>query len=505
MGFTRVRTWVRWSPREDTLLALALALFTVLHSLVALDLNPYFSVDEGWLLQVPRNLLGQGVYGTITLEGAHPFASEITTGPAVLLPSTLAFAVLGDGLGPARLVSVAYAGLAAAAAYGLLRLTVDRAAAVLAVLVFSLALYPYNRAALGEMGGLAWVLAGAWFWLRSGQALDTRGLAVASACFGLASLCKVSLAPITGLALVVTWALDRRRNERRLSVIWLAAPLGAMTLSNGAWYAVQYLVLGHDAFIATALELASYQPQTAAWSSAQLLRNPVVLLYALPDGLLPVWAAAALLAPWHAVRGGLRNPQYTLPFLLFASALLFFILSIGWPRYAFWATATGALFAGWLVQPFTQRLAALRPTTDGYRWAGAVALLAAALIGPPSVSARDSLELADDSARQAARAILAGMAPDQRLGSTEWEIDFLARRPALHPPAYRLPITPEVLDTTFDWGWPDADWLVLGQLARAYGAEERLERSGVPWRLERRVGAYSIYRKVTSPALLSAP
>ncbi len=493
MGASRTGFSFRRCRNEWALIA-GLVLFTLLHGLVGLDHNPYFSVDEGWLLQVPRNLLASGLYGTITLAGPVPFASELTTGPAVLLPATAAFAVFGDGVMPARLVSVAYSGLAVAAAYGLLRLSVDRAAAALAVFIFSLALYPYNRAALGEMGGLAWVLVGSYWWLRGTATLTRHHLIAASIAFALATLCKVSLAPVLGMALTVTWVFDRRRGTLR-TLPWLVAPLATITLGNVAWLGLQVAIIGWPEFLLRFEELTSYQPQTAAWSEAQLLHNPAVLLYALPDGLLPVWAAAVLLAPWHAVKAGLRNPQYTLPLMLFAAALLFFILSIGWPRYAFWATALGVLFSGWLVQPFMHALAAIRPDTPRYRWATAVALVAAVSVGPPSVSARDTFRLTDQTAMQAGAVLAQAMGPTERLGSTEWEIDFLARRPAHHPPAYRLPTSPEVLDATFDWSWPEADWLVLGQLARAYGAEERLLRSHALWQLHTQIGEYKIYRR----------
>ena len=105
-----------WHSRRDAILASALAFFALAHGLIGLDQNPYLSVDEGWLLQVPRNLLALGLYGGVTLDGPVPFASELTTGPAVLLPATAAFALLGDGVATGRLISVLYSALATAAA-----------------------------------------------------------------------------------------------------------------------------------------------------------------------------------------------------------------------------------------------------------------------------------------------------------------------------------------------------------------------------------------------------
>ena len=41
---------------------------------------------------------------------------------------------------------------------------------------------------------------------------------------------------------------------------------------------------------------------------------------------------------------------------LLAGCLVFYLLSVGWPRYAFWATAVGTLCVAWLLAPFSHWL-----------------------------------------------------------------------------------------------------------------------------------------------------
>lgn len=475
-------------PRADLAIAAVLAVLTLLLSTIGLSEWPGITPDEGWVLQAPRNLVRYGLYGTWSADGPLPFDPDVTTGPAVLLPVAAAFAVFGDGLLPARVVVAAYAALAVVAFYAVARSSVDRWMAGLASLLLVLALAPYNRTAIGEVPALFWMLAGGQAWTRSLEDDRRRWGLLAAGCFGLAVLCKLAGAVIAGGALLVAWLLVHRSQRRRADWGALAVPVAGIAVALVAWFGVQAVLLGGDAVGERLAVLAGYRQQNLEPSLVRASRNLAVLTIAVPTWLLAWWAPAVLLTP-VLLRTTWREPRRGFWLALFGGCLVFYLLSVGWPRYAFWATAVGTLCIAWLFAPFSHWLGGQPP----FRQRVGLGVLAGLLLAWPAVSLVATPPTPDHDAAAMAR-VLAAAPPEAALGATDWDVDFVTERRFRHPPAFVLPVSEQTLTSQFDWTWPGVDWVVVGQTGRAFHTAERLQATGA-WDLLAKHGFYEVYRR----------
>ncbi len=472
---------------------LALVVLTLLCGGFNLAYSPGISVDEGWVLQAPHNLLQYGIYGTWPLDGPLPFDPDITTGPAVLLPITALFAVFGEGVLQARLVTVAYSVLAVLAFYAAALRTVDRRVALLAAALLSLSLYPLNRSSLGEVPGLFWLLTGAIVWLDAYRDDAHLRYLAAGLCFGLAALCKLALAPIAAGAVIACWLFSALLSGQRRSLAAVTRPLLTIAGVLALWYGFQGLVVGFDGLFNRLGALAGYQPQNLSPSAPRALKNAVVLLITVPFAALPWWVAGLVLAPWRLRLRLLRDPEYCFWVVLLAACGGFYIVSIGWPRYAFWAMAVGMMGVAWVLEPFA---GLVRPSEqrDRRRSNLGLGLAGLVLLSAPALAVWDDVSPRDDTGERTANYLLANAAATDRVGTTEWELDFLTGRRLRHPPPYTLPVSQAVLDATFDWSWPGMNWVALGNAGQAFGAQARLRRTQ-GWEPRFTAGAYTVYQR----------
>lgn len=473
-----------------------LALFTLAHGLVNLPYSPGITTDEGWVLQAPYNLLRHGLYGTWDADGPVPFDPHVTTGPVMLLPVWASFALFGEGLLQARVVAVIYSALAVLAFYAVLRSTVDGAVASVSALAFSLTLYPYSRTVIGEIAGLFWLLLGGWLWLRGLESRVSRHYVLAGCCLGAAALAKLVLAPLLSIAVAASWAiaaLASRRGSTKPPVGALVLPLLVASLLVLAWLGLQAAVLGREVFGARIADMVGYQPQVLALEANRLAHNALVLLFVLPGALLPWWPVAVLVTPL-LLRGQLWNdPRRSCWAVLVACCSLYYVFSLGWPRYGFWAVGLGVIFVAWMAAPLGQALNRWRARAPQWSPVAGAGLVVALLVAP-AVGAWHDLGRSDDAAEQVARFLNDQVDARETVGSTEWDIDFVTGWRLRHPPRYILPISQETLESSFDWRWPSVDWVVTGAAGGAFGAEQRLQRDP-EWQLRYSAGAYRVFQR----------
>ena len=466
---------IRVLGSERALMAGIFAL-TVAHSLPHLTTNPPLSYDEGYIVQAPWNLVERGFYGTADQAGSWLFDPHLTTGPTVTLPAAAVFALAGTGMLQARVVAVVYAGLAAVAFYALLRLAGGRFVATLGALLFSLSLYPYNRVLLGEVAGLFWVFVGARIWLVRPPTAEARvPLALAGVALGLAALSKLALAPIALGALAGHWLLMRFTSLPRPPLVGLLLPIGAALVPLSLWYGFQVAVLGVEGVLDRFMVMGDYREQMVDLSPDRLARNAAVAADALPPGLR-LWAVpAALLAAVRLTQGAARSAVASFLFLLTLLGAVYYLLSIGWPRYGFWAAVGISGLAALLVHPFLgeiDRAAGLVRTRvqRGLVLGAFVALPAfwtGGLLGPPEDHAGTVVRFVEERTGRTGA----------RLGTAEWELDFVAGRRFSHPPTYVATVAPATKAMTLDRTWQEVDWVVVGPIGRIFGAGERLRAS----------------------------
>jgi 4-amino-4-deoxy-L-arabinose transferase-like glycosyltransferase len=481
----------------DSVLLLAVILLALGLGLPNLASSPPLNYDEGYDLQAPHNLVHRGFYGTQDLDWRIPFDFNITTGPAVTLPVAGSFLLFGEGTEQARGVVVLYSALAVAALYLLARRMLNPGFSLFAATLFAVSLYPYNRLALGEVPTLFWLFLGGWLWLRTVGGRQRRSmLGVAGLCFGMAALCKLSSAPIAGLTVFLTWLAGGAYRDRKG---WesLLLPAAAAALPLAAWWGLHIALLGLDGTLQQAGVMGSYRDQMLDLSPEHLGTNLARLGQSLPPGLGPWLAAGFILAAVRVIAARKQDLNQVFALALFCSASAFFFVSIGWDRYAFWAGATGTLLVAQLA-PWFSRVAA--SVTDGdlstARAALAPAIVVAAFLGYPLFQGVQLPAAGSADAVDAASYLDDQLNEGETAGTAEWELDFLTGRTFRHPPTYLATATKETIEAGFDWNWPGMEWVVIGPVGRALGAEVLLARN--PRFIERHVaGEYHVYQRLT--------
>ncbi len=510
----------------DVAIAAWAFLFTVAHSLPNLTVNPPLSYDEGYIIQAPWNLVLDGFYGTA--DGLDPwlFDPHLTTGPTVTIPVAAVFAAAGAGTAEARAVTVVYAGLATAAFYLLLRLASGRFVAALGALLLALSLYPYNRVLLGEAAALFWLFVGARLWLGRHRAMSVQLLA--GLAFGLAGLTKLALAPIALGAVAGHWALVRftsgpEEEGRRVST--LLVTIAAALAPLAAWYGTQVLLMGPAETLDRIFVIGDYRMQVIDPSPERLMKNLAGLVDTVPFGLR-FWAVpAVLLAVMMTVRGAGRPVT---SFLLLVTLLggLYYLFSVGWPRYGFWVVVGLTGLIALLAQQFfahgailtgsrgprpehgeagggrvsSQRVrAGWKACPTGFPAAllgarGQQALVLVAFLAAPIAWNVNLLNAPEDHLGNVAAFLQPRLGPQEKLGTVEWELDFMAGRRFIHPPTYVATAQPALMGSAVERTWRKVDWVVTGPMGGFLGGEERLGAAG-PFTEVFRSGPYGVFRR----------
>ena len=99
----------------------------------------------------------------------------------------------------------------------------------------------------------------------------------------------------------------------------------------------------------------------------------------------------------------------------------FYLVSVGWPRYGFWAVAFTAAFTAQLIP----LLRAALPNLGQRQQQAVTGVIVAALVAPIALWNWSALERVDASPQEVVSLLQGQVAPQENVGSTEWELVFL--------------------------------------------------------------------------------
>lgn len=335
---------LRYGERAAAAILIGLIL---LLAFVNLPYAPRTWFDEGSHLHVPETLVRYGVYADISSEGFRYFGPTIGVGPTVMLPVALAFAIAGVDLLPARLVIVAYLFAALWLFYRLARQLHGGRLALLTVLLLLASrtrgfegMVEYGRQVLGEVPGLAWLGAGllAYTLAIFQPARRRRYALLAGAGFGLALITKnqfaLIVAPGLGLLALFDWRYFR------VGDWWLrlAPPIIAGGMFAG-WLLIMLAFLGPADFSANLAKTRQAAGGAIFVFDLEASLRAIRYLAQVYGGLLIPALGYSL---WRCRRGGAAAFAELVPTLLAVLWLSWYLVSLGWPRYAFPAVALGA-------------------------------------------------------------------------------------------------------------------------------------------------------------------
>jgi hypothetical protein len=200
----------------------------------------YVGFDEAVNLQMPVNLVQHGKYGT-TYQGGKIFDPVITTGPTVLLPIALSFAVFGVGILQARLVIFLF-WLIFILLFSLITYRFGGWLSMLLAVIWSAFLpfiLDFGLKVMGEIPGMAFLLIGLW-------ALSKNKPFLGAMLLGSSVLTKTNYLFVLGpLALFygLRWLLIPGPSRKETVKSGLTAVTG-FVLPILAWEAVRLVVLG---------------------------------------------------------------------------------------------------------------------------------------------------------------------------------------------------------------------------------------------------------------------
>ncbi|WP_298817352.1 ArnT family glycosyltransferase [Chloroflexus sp.] len=331
---------------ERIVALIVIALIAVL-SLVNLPYAPRTWFDEGSHLHVPETLVRYGVYADISSEGFRYFGPTIGVGPTVMLPIALVFAIGGVDLLLARLVIVVYFVVALWLFYRLAyRLHGGRLALLTVLLLLASrtrgfeGMVEYGRQVLGEVPGLAWLGAGLLAYISAIQqpARRRRYAILAGIGFGLALITKNQFALIVAPGLALLALIDWR--YARVGDWWLrlAPPLIAGSMFAG-WLLIMLAFLGPADFGANLLKTRQAAGGAIFVFDLEASARAMRYLAQVYGGLLVPALGYSL---WRCRRGGVAAFAELVPTLLAVLWIGWYLVSLGWPRYAFPAVALGA-------------------------------------------------------------------------------------------------------------------------------------------------------------------
>lgn len=484
---------------------------------------PWF--DEGWWLQIPKNLTLYGQYAVRSAEGFRTFDTTASVSPAFFLPLAGVFSVFGVGLLQARLVIAAYFMGCCLLVYLLGRRLHGPVAGLIALALFIFIKPDDNftsallmgRQVMAEIPALFFFLAGALVWTHAMQRRSWAWVIASGVLFGLSVTVKNQFALIVIPMLIVLALLDRFwYRQRRLGLF--AATLLTVAAMLAAQQAFLYLALGAQDYRLLIDDLsAASGPQVRMFFSPPAMLNAakVILRNEYAIVLLP----SLLYTAWRCLRKekGADTIERCLPVVFVGGWLLWFAIgSVGWARYAFPAFAVSYILAGRALADLGGFAGTTWAALKG-KWqrgqrapmlrAGGVLAFLMALMAMSSFSMlRDIATAQDNSPSQFAAYLDSAIAPDQRIETWEWEVAFLAGEHDFHfPPTRRLNnlILEKQTGVTlasepYDVQAAKPAYLVIGPFAKwtqFYGADVLAQFERV-----QSIGAYDLYRAKSAGA-----
>ena len=435
--------------------ALLLFLLAVVLSTYNLAYSPRPWFDEGWYLQIPKNLVLHGEYAPLSSEGFRVHDTIVGVSPLFYLPVAAVFKIWGVGLIQARAVIVVYFLVTCLLICAVGRKLYGPRAAVVAMALFILAqpddtftsAMLMGRQVMAEIPALCFLMAGVYAWLKAFDGHKNSFLILSGLFLGLAMKTKGQFLILVPSAFVALGVVDRLYyKERRYRHFVLPLATSAITL------ALQYLlvlfILGKETF-------ATYLRGVAAASGPQvcLFLNPQAMQTAFKVLLrteLFVWVAAGLAyTALLALRKDREAIKQCFPWVFVAGWLTWFVFaSVGWARYLLPAFAVSYLFVGKFLDDLAQfsseslkrAVLALREG-EGASLAKSIAVLLLVvllLLNSSREVMKEIFRAPDDNAYQMAAYIDTHIEEEAVIETWEWEIAFLTHGQTYHHPPTEL-------------------------------------------------------------------
>jgi hypothetical protein len=515
-----------WICSPTFLGGIVLAILILVGSFYNLANYPAIWWDEAIFSETAANLVQHGRYA-FTVQSPDQLSDldfRISVGPAVILPVSLAYRLLGVGLTSGRLVAGAYLILTFLALFlGGRRLW----GSLTALLAVALALggtdvFYWGRSVLGDIPALGLFLLGTLFLIQGLDEASVFPLFLGGIFLGLAFGAK----EFYGLAFLPPLILVVRQDWQARGRLWLrlaalgagiALPLLAYLLLKvwilgdlkaAVWHFLQQKkLLCHEFF--TPLTIGRIYPESVTY----LLGHPLFWL-----GILGiVWI-------WKKETFSYGKKLWVWNFLLWS---LVYLTAVYWQRFALPALFLASLLAAHFLLEAVASLAALAPRPT--RWLSAGILAGALLLFHP-FSGLDYLKviLTNQGCPQCRLVdYLKSHVPRQCLIETpEYELVFLDDEHRFHvmPPYFFVESTPDKIvllnprQQPYDFNRLGAQVLILGSFGKSVFAQvyprAALARG---WRRIAQVGYYDIYisrkcpqnvvnymRKLSTPSLTTA-
>jgi hypothetical protein len=487
----------------------ALLLFVLVPLLIwRIDVWPAPWFDEGYSTHPARALAERGLYGTISYDHQRPLDAGITTGPPVIIPIAVSFALFGAGMAQSRLVIAAFACMATVCLYLIASFMFGRATAWVATLFVLAApalggvnLVLLGRQVLGEVPALALISLGLVLWFRSWGRGSLWLSAVAGLICGIGLTCKMQTAIGVVPALFVVGCLRGAANRRDLAAS-LAMPIAALSAA-GAWLVFSQLAVPSE-FSAEYARTLSDSVRTHVFlpPALALPRNassPVTAVLLVTCSLvgLRLWRARAHGAPTDDRLWA----ELALGSIIGVSSLWLVTLSIGWPRYAFLALLLSTLLLGAYAH------LALRSALGARRlpiWLDPSigALLVLIAVGQAVLWTRADVAGQGGAAERIATVVDTRVPRDAVIESWEWEVDALSNHWQFHHPSHIETYTAirqlfherRDFDLNYDLLQANPDYLLTGPFSAWTGIypDSAIERQFVKIAQD---GPYTLYRR----------
>ncbi|MBZ0298545.1 MAG: glycosyltransferase family 39 protein [Anaerolineae bacterium] len=404
--------------------------------LYKLDLFPHPWFDEGYSTNAARTLVEQGVYGTYTSERLLPLDPGVSTGPTVILPLALSYAVLGPGIVQSRIVVVVFALIGVVILYRVAVYLYGPQAGLIAVMmaisfptIDNISYLLLGRQVLGEVPGIALIMLGLLLWFHSWDRTQALWGFVAVVAMGLGIIAKIQLA--IGIIPAIFLVILARQIKQPIPWIKAFTVLGISVGLVAMWMIFQRLgppeALRAE-FAATLTEAG--KTHFLAPSFGRFLNRYGFMLSGVA-GLAAATTAWRLIGHFRLTHR-LDNPQWAeLTFLLsvLISTGWFVILSIGWPRYMIFTLVISLLLLG---RPLWEMLNRSIPLPIPYVTVGAALLLALFALG--SNIRLIGVSVDDSGVTQMARYIDNQVPANAVIESWAWEIDALTTHREYHHP-----------------------------------------------------------------------
>jgi hypothetical protein len=507
---TEPLTW--WSRAAlVVLLAAAAALL-----LINLDRYPATWFDEGWWLQIPRNLVVHGRYAPLSGGEFRTTDTVVMISPAFYLPVAAAFEAFGVGLLQARLVIAGQFLIAGVLLFAVTRRLYRPSAALLALALFIFvkpdddwtAPLLYGRQMMAEVPALMWCLGGVLAWLRWRDSERPWPAAIAGACLATCAAVKPQFGVVLLPTAAIVAAADLRRSGRPRRFAWM---LPAAAAAVALLHVVALLaVLGPTDFARLLSGFADASgPQVRTFLQPSTVRRALGLAVRSEFTLLLLPAMAFALARMFS--GDETDFRRGAPAVFVGVWLLWFTTATpGWSRYVLPAIALGVIPIAGLADALVFRpdlwAAVSRPPAG---WAHraprlAVVMFVALLLGRPGAALAEAILWPPPAdAQRLADYITVNVAPTAAIGTWEWPIAFLAGdRQFVMPPTRALnsviarnEFNTPWLELPYDVAAQPIQYVAVGWFSRWSGLypqallDERFE-------MVFRAGDYELYRLV---------